>query len=123
VAGHHHSRSAVAALKSVIFDEFFLYRIELAFFSEALHCRDLPTVRLHREVKTGFHDLAVEQHGAGAAFADNAADVRAGEADGFAQKMREQDARLDVFLIQPAVDGNPNRLLHKFAEYPETFSE
>jgi len=49
--------------------------------------RDFPAVRLDCEMKTRFYDFAVEQDGAGAAFADHTADVSAGETDILAEKM------------------------------------
>jgi hypothetical protein len=117
VARHHHSRRAVAALKSVMFDEGFLNRAQLAVLGEAFDGRDFPAVRLHREMEAGFNDFAVEQNRAGAAFAHDAADVRASEADIFAQKMREQNTWLHVFLVEPAIDGDADCLFHKAGEY------
>src|SRR5437660_1554928 len=84
-----------------------LRRIELAVFSQSFDGRHCAAVRLHGKVETGFHHFAVEQHGARAALADHAADVRAGEADILAQKMREQNTRLDVFFIKSSVNSDP----------------
>ena len=117
VTRHHHARCAVTALKRVIFYEGFLHRIELAVFSQSFDGRHCAAVRLHGKVETGFHHFAVEQHGARAALADHAADVRAGEADILAQKMREQNTRLDVFFIKSSVNSDPNSLFHKTREY------
>ncbi len=68
-------------------------------------------------METGFNDLTIEQYRAGAALANNAADMRAREADVFAQKMREQNTRLDVFFVQSAVDRDTDSLFHKGREY------
>ena len=89
MAGHNHSRRAVAALESVIFDECFLYRAQLTVLCQTFDGRDFAAIRLHREMKTGFDDFTVEQHGAGAALADDAADVSAGETDILAEEMRQ----------------------------------
>jgi hypothetical protein len=67
-------------------------------------------------MKAGFYDFAVEQHGAGATFADHATDVSAGEADIFAEKMRQQDARFDIFFVEPAVDSHADGLFHEIGE-------
>lgn len=113
---HDHPRRAVTALKSVMFNEGFLNGVQLTVLRKAFDGRDFPAIGLHREMKTGLDDFAVKQNRAGAAFAHDAADVRAGETDIFAQKMREQDTRLDVFLVEPAIDGDADCLFHKGGE-------
>jgi hypothetical protein len=60
MAGHHHSRRALATLKSVIFDEGFLYRAQLTVFCQTLDGRDFAAICLDGEVETGFDDFAVE---------------------------------------------------------------
>ena len=117
VTRHDHARRAVTALKGVIFHECFLHRIELAVFGQAFDRRHFASVRLHGKMETGFHHFAVEQHRARAALADHAADVRAGKTDILAQKMREQNTRLDVFFIKPAVNSDSDSLFHKIEEY------
>ena len=81
-------------------------------FCQPFDGRDFAAIGLHREMKAGFNDFAVEQHGASAAFADNAADMGASEADIFPQKMRQEQARLDVFFVQAPVNRNANGLFH-----------
>jgi hypothetical protein len=112
MAGHNHSRRAVAALKSVIFDECFLYRAQLTVLCQTLDSRYFAAIRLHREMETGFNDFTVEQHGAGAALADDAADVSAGETDILAEEMRQQQTGLDVFLVQAPVNIYTYVLFH-----------
>jgi len=97
--------------------ERFLNRIQLAVLRQTFDRGDFFTVRLHGEVQTRFHDFAFEQHRAGAALADDAPDVRAGKTDILAQKMREQNTRLDVFFIKSSVNSDPNSLFHKTREY------
>ena len=55
-----------------------------------------PAVGLHREHEAAAHDLAVHAHGAGAAHAVLAADVRAGEAQLLAQEVDQVLARRDA---------------------------
>lgn len=59
-----------------------------------------------------FDHFAVEQHRACTAFADDAADVRAGEADLLAQKMGQKNARLDILFVKATVNRHPNLLFH-----------
>jgi hypothetical protein len=90
MASHDHSRRAVAALESVVLDEGFLYRAQFTVRRQTFDGRDFTPIRLHGEVETRFDDFALEQHGASAALADNAADMSAGEADLLAQKVRQK---------------------------------
>ena len=73
---------------------------------------DLAAVGLHGEHGAGFHGLAVERHGAGAADGGLAADVRAGEPGYFAQVMDEQQARLDFVWYALSVDGECDLSFH-----------
>ena len=58
--------------------------------------------------------MAVEQDGAGAAYAVLAAEMGAGEAQLLAHEVRQREPHLDLLVIGPAVDGegNPTRLWH-----------
>ena len=116
MAGHHHARRAVAALKCIILDERFLHRIKLAILGQAFDGRDLAPIGLHGEMQARFHDFAVEQHRASAALADDATDMGTGQANGLAQEMRQQNARLNFFLVEPAVDSDTDALFHNFIE-------
>ena len=49
----------------------------------------------------------------GAALADHATDVGAGEADVLAQKMRKEQARLDILFIDSTVDRHVDRFFHR----------
>jgi hypothetical protein len=68
-------------------------------------------------METGFYDFAVEENRAGATLANDATDMRAGKADGFTQKMRQQHSRLDFLFVSPAVDRDLDRLFHIGAKY------
>jgi hypothetical protein len=61
-------------LKSVILDEGFLYRNQPPAFCQTFDGSDLAAIRLHGEVQARFYDLAIEKHGARAAFSDHTAE-------------------------------------------------
>src|SRR5262249_24321755 len=113
MAGYHHARRAVAALKSVVFNECFLNRAQFTVRCQPFDGRDLAVIRLHSQMETGFNNFAIEQHGAGAALADDAADMSPSEADVLAQKMRKKQPWFDVFFIQAAVDRHVDRSFHQ----------
>src|SRR5438270_10660375 len=69
---------------------------------------DLGSVRLHGEHRARLDGLPVYEHGAGAADARLAADMRAGQVAALAQIVHEQDTRLDVMLMVSGVDANAN---------------
>ena len=112
MAGHNHSWRAVAALKSVIFDEGFLYRAQLTVFCQTLDCGYFAAICLDSKVETGFRQLVVQKNRAGAAFTDNAADMSPGETDILPQEMRQEQAGFDIFFEKSPINGNANRLFH-----------
>ena len=79
---------------------------------QPLDRRHVAPVGLNREHQARLHERAVHEHRAGAAFADDAADVRAGQPELLAQKVHEQRSRLDLALARFAVDGQRDRMLH-----------
>ena len=111
--GEDHARRAEAALQPVLLPERVLQRMELAVLREALDRRDLRAVGLDREDRAGLHGLAVEEHRARAALAGVAADVGAGQAEGFAEVVDEEEPRLDRMLSLDAVDGDRDGVLHE----------
>src|SRR4029078_5327830 len=82
--GHDHARRAVPALQPVTVPEPLLDRMQLA-VGDAFDRRHGGAVSLYREHRAGFDGLAVDEHGACAADAGFAPDVRAGEATMVAQ--------------------------------------
>ena len=58
-------------------------------------------IGLDREHRARLRAPAVDEDGAGAALAGVAADVRAGQAQLFAEEVDEEHARLDVGLARP----------------------
>ena len=73
---------------------------------------DVGAVGLHREHGARLHRLAVDQHGARAADAGFAADVRAGQAQGVAQEVNEQQTGLDDVIARRVVDPDADRNGH-----------
>jgi hypothetical protein len=71
---------------------------------EALDREDRPAVCLDGEHEARARGLTVDLHGARAADAVLAADVRAGEPGDVADEVRQQGPRLDVARIRLAVD-------------------
>ena len=103
---HDHARRAVAALQAVLFPEALLHRMQLAFRRQPFDRHHRRAVGLHREDRARLRAAAVDEHGARAALAGVAADMRAGEIEMFAQEVHEQRARFDVRFAHLAVDGN-----------------
>ena len=66
--------------------------------------RHRAAVDLDGEQHAALHRLPVELHGARAAVAGVAADVRAGQVEVVAEEVHEQAARLDLALVARAVD-------------------
>ena len=65
---------------------------------------DLRAVDLHREHQARADGDAVEVYRAGAAHAVLAADVRTRQPERVPQEVGEEQARLHLFLVPPAVD-------------------
>src|SRR3954462_8325549 len=105
-ARQHHSRRAVAALQAVLLPESFLHGVELSVLLEPLDGGDLAPVGLHREERARLHRLSVEQHGARAAMARVATDVRSRHPQVLAQEVDEEQPRLDLPLLGLSVDGH-----------------
>src|SRR3990172_142456 len=87
---HHHARSAVAALQTVLLHEAFLDGVEVSVLGQTLHRRDLGAVGLDREHGATLDRASVHEHGAGAAGSRVAADVRSGEVQLLADEVDEE---------------------------------
>src|SRR2546430_121769 len=85
---------------------------------EPFHRDQLVPVRLDSEDQARAHGVAIQQHGAGAAHAVLASDVRSGEAELVAQQVGEQEPRLDGTLVPHAVDRDADRHLLIHARAP-----
>ena len=73
-----------------------LHRMQLAALREALDGRDVGAVAGDRERRAGLDRLAVDMDDAGAALRGVAADMRAGQAQVFAQELNQQRARINI---------------------------
>ena len=109
VGRHQDPRRAEAALERVVAPERLLKRCERAVPREPLDRDDLCAVDLRGEQQARAHGDAVELHGARAADAVLAADVRPGEPELVAEEVGEEEPRLDVLAVAPAVDGHVDR--------------
>ena len=109
---HDHPRGAEPALEAMTVPEGLLERVERAALLHALDGTDLRAVRLDGEHRARLRAGAVDVDRAGAAVARVAAGVGAGEAELVAEEMHEQEARLDVRLVNGAVDGDRDVLRH-----------
>src|SRR5207253_3085398 len=98
--GHDLPRRAEAALHGVGADE----RVDQRMVAQAYDRRDLCPVDRMDERDARERWDAVDQHRARAAMALAARDLRAGEAEIFAQHLRERAADRSVDLVAAAVD-------------------
>ena len=99
------ARDAEPALRGTRVEERLLERMQLTVGGEALDRRDAPTVGLDREDEARIDAHVIEQHGARAALADEAALLRAGQPEVVAQDLEERVVRLDLDAARAAVDG------------------
>ena len=112
MAGHHHSWRAVAALKSVIFDEGFLYRAQLTVFCQPLNSRYFAAICLDCEVKTGFREFVVEKNEQ-APHSPTTQPTWVPVRPIFSRKKCDKSKTgFDIFFEKSPVDSNANRLFH-----------
>src|ERR1700719_579364 len=110
-----YARRAEAALHAVILMKGLLQRMQLVGARcDAFDGEKVVAVRLDGEHQARPHRTAVHQDRAGAAYTVLAAQMRAGEAELMADKIRERDPNLDFFLVALAVDrqGDLARFTH-----------
>ena len=107
---HQHPRRAVAALERVVRAERLLERGQLAAAGQTLDRLDARAVGLDGEHHAALDEHAVDDHRAGAAVARVAADVAAGEVEVVADEVDQQLPRLDLALVDDAVDGDGDHL-------------
>src|SRR3954466_11296985 len=105
LGGHEEARRAEPALQRMALVEGLLERMQLLRVArQALDGEHRAAAGLDRQHEARPHGLAVDLHGARAADAVLAADVRAGQARDVADEVRQQRARLDVAVVERAVD-------------------
>src|SRR3989454_2217531 len=73
-----------------------LYRVELSVLRKALDGDHFRAVSLNGEHRARLCGAAIDEDGACAALTGVAADVRAGEAEGFSQVLNEQQRGFDL---------------------------
>src|SRR5262245_8906573 len=103
--GHDHSGRAITTLEAMAFPEAFLQRVQLALLSKPFDGGDFSAVGLYSQNGAGFDGLAVHHRRAGAADGCLAADVSPGQSRQVANEMNQQQSRLDIGFVFPAVDG------------------
>src|SRR5512134_10149 len=93
--GHQDARRAIAALRGAEVGEGRLQRMQLRTARQTLHRIDQFVGALHGENQAGKLRLAVDEHGAGAAFAELAAVLGAGKAEILAQHFEQRLVRCE----------------------------
>ena len=104
-AGHDLPGRAIAALERIALDEGGLQRVELVALGQAFDRRDLAAFHQGGERQAGLHALAVHQHRAGAALAEAAALLRAGQMQVLAQGVEQRGARIERQPMLGSVDA------------------
>ena len=112
---------AEPALEPVVLDERLLDRVQPVAAREPLDRRHLGALGLEREHRAALHRAPVDEHGAGAALARVAADVRAGQPEPVAERVDEQRPPLDLERPRLAVDDELDSL-QALAGSAESFS-
>lgn len=82
-----------------------LERMEFAVLGKPFNRQQIGTIGLYRQHNAGTHRFAVELDGTGAAHTVFAANMRTGQSEILAQKIRQQLARLTSCFAARAVDG------------------
>src|SRR5262245_49607613 len=104
VAGHQHSRRAVAALKAVFLKETVLKRMKFAVLFETFDGGNRTPVSLHGEDGARLHGFSVEHDGTRAAVTRVATDMRAREPQRFTEEVDQQQTRFDVGALLAPID-------------------
>src|SRR5439155_25307214 len=102
--GHDEPRGAEAALHRTCVDERLLHRMDAVVAVQPLDGHDLVAVDLRGEHEAGADKLAVEQHGARAAFSLLTCVFRPWKPEALAQREEEALALPDVRLVALPVD-------------------
>src|SRR5579859_4254920 len=106
------TRRAVAALKTAVLSKRQLERMQGSVAAEPLDGAHTPAIQRSRECEASADRFVVDQHRAGAAYADRAALFRAGEKQILAQHVDQQPRGVDLQLDWCVVDGKRDGLLH-----------
>jgi hypothetical protein len=109
---HDHSRSAIAALQSMVFPKSFLHRVELAVPRKSLDGGYIRAVSLDGEHRAGLHSLTIHQHGTGTAQRCLAPDVGSSQVRSVTQVVNQQYAWLNLILALDAINPQFDFGLH-----------
>jgi len=112
LAGHHHSRSAKAALETVFLPERLLYPVHLAGCRQTFDGRHRSPVSLHGKQAAGLHGGSVQLHRACAADRSLAAYMRTGKPEIIPKKVYEKQPRLDFSGARGAIYRDADSALH-----------
>src|SRR5581483_2496113 len=118
----NHSRLAKAALKTAVLDECFLERMELAVLRQPLDRQHRTAAHFESERRARAHRTAVHRQRAGAANLHVAGALGAGQPQLLAHHVEQQFMRLDLDLLQPAVESEGNRDLLRIGTLGHRFS-
>src|SRR3954451_22602359 len=120
---HDHAALAIAALRHVVVDPGLLHLVQFAIARQPLDRRDLLGPDRAYRHRAGAHRGAVDMHGAGAALRDAAPVFGAGQPDRVAQRPQERRARIDIDLINLAVDIQRNHSRHSRSAAPSAAAD
>ncbi len=101
---HDLPRRAVAALERIPVDKRLLHRMQPAILGNPLDRGDGPAACHHRQHQAGIDPLALQQHRAGAALAEVAATLGAGEMQPITQRVEQRGAGIDHERVIRAID-------------------
>src|SRR6185437_6592640 len=109
---HDHAVDAIAALRRLLVDEGLLDGMRLVDGAETLDGGDLLARRQGDREGAGAHRLAVDDHRAGAALSETAAEFCAVQLEVVAQHIEEGGIFLRVHPVPGAVDGELDGIGH-----------
>ena len=112
VRRQHHARRAEAALQSVFFPEGVLQSMQHAIGRESLDRRHRRAIGLYRKAGARLNRHAIQEHRARSALTRVAANLGAGQSDGVAKEVNEQQPGFDLTLNGAAVHADGNRNCH-----------
>ena len=116
LCGEENSRDAIAALRRAEIGKSALQRMRFAILHHAFHGHDLGIHRFNAEHQARQHRLAVDEDGAGAAFAQLATMLRAGEPHVFAQDLKQSLVDLGRDFVDFAVDSKAQERFFQAAD-------
>jgi hypothetical protein len=108
VRGKDHTGGAETALQAMLVPETLLKCMQVVAAGQAFNGRDFRFMSLHRELRTGFHCLTVDEYGASTTDARLTAYVSACQPQGLAQVVHEQGTCLYLMGMVNAINPYHN---------------